>query len=82
MIKVQRFALTTEDNPFNPTTDFDAWNSWDMAAGYNTLALLARVGVSSMELSEDDEARAINEAMDAIVSMHDNGFYIKVPYPD
>jgi hypothetical protein len=71
--------LTTSDNPFNPVTHFKEWYSWDVAAGYNTLAYLARVTFTSSELSEADQSQAQEQAMDDIVEAHAGGFYVKVP---
>jgi hypothetical protein len=73
--------LSTVDNPFNPVTQFDEWNVWDQSAGYNTLAYLARVVVTSDELSPTLQSQAIEEAIDEVVS-ENNGLYIKVPVID
>lgn len=71
--------LTTVDNPYNPTTHFDEWFAWDTAAGYYTTAFLARVVVSSPELSEADQSLAIEQAIDEIVRENVSGVYRKVP---
>lgn len=73
--------LTTVDNPFNPTTQFDEWNTWDTAAGYHTLSYLARITITSDELSEADQSQALEAAMDEILEIHAGGFYKKVPVP-
>lgn len=72
------FMLTTIDNPFNPFTQFDEWYSYDVSKGYNTCAYLARVTKSSDELSDDDQAIAIDNAMNEIVELNLLGNYIKV----
>lgn len=71
--------LSTTDNPFNPVTHFKEWYVWDTSAGYHTLAYLARVTTTSDELSEADQAVAVEQAMDDILEIHNGGFYIKVP---
>lgn len=71
--------LSTSDNPFSPVTQFTEWDAWDRAAGYNTLAYLARVTITSDEISEADQSQAIESAIDDIIAIHDNGFYIRVP---
>lgn len=70
--------ITTEDNPYNPVTQFDEWNTWDQQAGYNTLSYLGRVVVTSDELSDADQSAAYEQAMDDIVT-ENGGFYKKVP---
>lgn len=73
--------LSTVDNPFNPVTQFDEWNVWDQSAGYNTLAYLARVVVTSDELSPTLQSQATEDAIDEIVT-ENSGLYIKVPVID
>jgi hypothetical protein len=73
--------LTTKDNPFDPFTEFDEWNVWDQAAGYNTLSYLGRVVKTSDELSETDQSLAIEQAIDDIVA-NNGDFYVKVQPPE
>ena len=73
-----QYMLTTVDNPFNPFTQFDEWLAWDTNAGYNTSALLGRIAVVSDSLSEPDQALAIQDAIDEIVSENVSGMYRKV----
>ena len=70
--------LTTIDNPYNPFTEFDEWLSFDTAKGYNTCGYLARIAMSSDELSDADQSLAIEQAIDEIVEMNVNGLYIKI----
>lgn len=70
--------LTTVDNPFNPFTQFDEWYAFDEAAGYRTTSFLARVVVTSDELSEADQNVAIENAIDEIVKENVLGLYRKV----
>lgn len=72
------FMLTTIDNPFNPFTHYEEWYNYDTSMGYHTCAYLARIAKSSDELSETDEAVALEEAMDEIVSLNLSGKHIKV----
>lgn len=73
--------LTTVDNPFDPFTQFNEWFSWDTAMGYNTPGLLARIVRTSEELSETDQAQAIDIAMDEIVRENVSGMHRKVEAP-
>lgn len=70
--------LTTKDNPYNPFDQYDEWFQFDTANGYNTCSYLARVTKTSNDLSDEDEAQAIESAMDEIVSLNITGNYMKV----
>lgn len=70
--------LTTEDNPFDPFTHYDEWQAYDMSMGYNTPGFLARIVVSSDELSEADQRLAIEIAINEIVTENVTGIYKKV----
>ena len=70
--------LTTNDNPFDPFTQFDDWYAYDVQVGHHTCAYLARIAKTSDELSEVEEAEAIENAIDEIVKFNINGRYIKV----
>jgi hypothetical protein len=73
--------LSTKDNPYNPHTEWDEWLSWDTDHGYHTLSLLGRVVRSSDELSEYWQQRAIEDAMNEIVSYNVSGQHILVEPP-
>ena len=70
--------LTTLDNPFNPFIQWNQWFAFDMRQGYNTCAYLARIVKSSHELSEVEEALAINQAIQEILELNSLGIYIGV----
>ena len=70
--------ITTMDNPFSPFDNYVAWNNWDIMHGYHTSALLARVVVTSDEISEEDQNSALREGMDEIVSNNLSGVHILV----
>jgi hypothetical protein len=72
------YMLTTVDNPFNPFTRFDEWLEYDMRLGYNTSAFLGRIARVSPDLSEPDQALAIQNAIDEIVSENVSGMWRKV----
>lgn len=73
--------LTTVDNPYNPFTQFDEWRVFDESHGYHTLSLLARIVVTSDELSEADQSLAIELAIDEIVRENVSGVHRKVAAP-
>ena len=70
--------LTTLDNPFNPFRQWDQWFAFDTGKGYNSTAYLARIAKGSHELSENDETRAINDAIDEILELNALGIYVAV----
>lgn len=70
--------LSTIDNPWNPFTHYAEWYAFDTSHGYNTPSLLARVVVTSDELSEYDQEQDILRAIDEIVSENVSGMHRKV----
>lgn len=70
--------LTTVDNPWNPFTHYKEWYLFDTSRGYNSPALLARVAITSDELSEADQELAIEQAIDEIVKENVSGMHRKV----
>jgi len=74
----EEYMLTTVDNPFDPFTRFDEWLAFDIRKGYNTSGMLDRIATSSNDLSEPDQALAIQNAIDEIVKENVLGKWIKV----
>lgn len=70
--------LTTIDNPFNPFDDYDSWFAFDTRVGHHTASYLARVVVTSDNMSEPDQRLAIEHAIDEIIDENVNGLYTKV----
>lgn len=70
--------LTTKDNPYNPFDSYNDWYAWDAKHGYHTPSFLARVVVTSQELSEADQALAIDQAIDEIVDHDVTGMFVLV----
>jgi len=70
--------LTTSDNPHSPFTEFEDWLAFDTRHGYNTLPYLARVMVTSSEISDPDQSLAIGQAIDEIIFFNLLGIYKKV----
>lgn len=75
---MDQHMLTTIDNPYDPFTRFDEWYEFDVSSGYNTAAYLARIVVTSDELSEADQDLALEQAIDEIVNENVLGRYRKV----
>jgi hypothetical protein len=72
------YMLTTVDNPFNPFTRFEEWLSYDTKLGYDTPGMLARITKISNDLSEPDQALAVQSAIDEIVTENVSGMWRKV----
>lgn len=76
------YMLSTSDNPYNPYTEWRQWYAFDTQAGYHTSAYLARVVVTSHELSDKDQEVAIDQAMEEILEYNLSGMHIKVENPN
>ena len=76
------YMLTTVDNPFNPFTRFDEWLAYDIKMGYNTASFLDRIAKVSNDISDPDQALAIQDAIDEIVSENVSGMWRKVSRTD
>jgi len=74
--------ITTIDNPYDPFTQFDEWYAFDESKGYCTCGYLARIAKTSDDLSEQDEALAIESAIDEIERLNILGIYKKVTKDD
>lgn len=59
--------LTTIDNPFSPFDDFSRWFAFDIAKGYNSCGLLARISNVSDRLSPIDYVEETERAIDEII---------------
>ena len=70
--------LTTVDNPYDPFTQYDDWFAWDSRSGYNTQSFLARIVITSDDISVADQELAIERGIDEIVTENVNGVYKKV----
>lgn len=70
-----RTMLTTVDNPHSPFENFPAWLAYDMACGYNTSGLLARIANTTEELSEVDYENEIRRAVEEIVEENVSGIH-------
>ena len=74
---MDRYRLTTDDNPFNPFTQWDKWYFYDMSMGYNTCERIARIAKNSSQLPEkvnrDETELAIDELLDIGIAVAKNG---------
>lgn len=77
----QDYMLTTVDNPYNPFTQFDNWYAFDEQSGYCSCGLLARLAVTSDELTEEQNQIAIDEAVNDILDLFPDLYTIVYPTP-
>mgnify|MGYP006992395077 CR=1 FL=1 len=70
--------LTTIDNPYDPFTDYDAWYRFDEGKGYHSCAFLARIARTSDQLSEEENMREVERAINDIIKYDPLGIYKKV----
>ncbi len=70
--------LTTHDNPYSPFDDFVQWFMYDVAKGYYTCSLLARIARSSEEFSLAEETAETERAIDEIINHDLLNIYKKV----
>lgn len=71
-------AITTFDNPYNPLTDFASWYQFDTDKGYNTCGYLDRIAKTSDSLSDEENRREIERAIDEIIRFDVRNIYRKV----
>ncbi len=71
-------ALTTIDNPYDPFEQFDAWYMYDMEKGYSTCSYLDRIARTSNQLSEEENEKEIERAIDEIIRFDFQNIYKKV----
>lgn len=74
-------ALTTFDNPFNPFEQFVSWFLFDERKGYHTCAYLGRVAKTSDRLSDQENDRELERAIDEICELDFMDRYRKVVSP-
>lgn len=70
--------ITTEDNPYDPFTQWDDWYAFDEQMGYHTCSYLARVCKSSNELNVLDQNKIIENSIDEIMTLNLTGNYKKI----
>lgn len=61
--------ITTEDNPFNPFTEWNEWYFYDLSKGYSTCERLDRLAKTSSELSDEINDEELNDAIDQLIEL-------------
>lgn len=75
---MSKFALTTFDNPFDPFNQFDEWFRFDTDKGYNSCGYLDRIAATSDQLTDEENDREIERAIDEIIKYDFMDIYKKV----
>ncbi len=70
--------LTTFDNPYSPFEQFNEWFMFDMDKGYCTCAYLDIIARTSDLMSEEENDREIERAIDEIIKYDFMNIYKKV----
>jgi hypothetical protein len=73
-----KVSLTTFDNPFDPIDQFDDWLRFDQDKGYNTCDYLGRIARTSDQLSDEENDKEIERAIDEIIKFDFMNIYKKV----
>ena len=75
---MERVAITTFDNPFNPFTQFRDWYMFDVTKGYNSCGYLARISRENDLMSEEEKIAENERAIDEIIKYDFRKIYRKV----
>ena len=75
---MERYLLTTVDNPYHPSDEFDKWYVWDCQHGYYTAQRLAKVARTSNYLMDAENQRIINDAVNDFIRLDNLGIYKRV----
>ena len=70
--------LSTVDNPYDPFEQFDSWYNFDMDRNYNSCAYLDRIARTSDQLTDQENEREIERAIDEIIKYDFMNIYKKI----
>lgn len=76
---MREYAVTTEDNPFNPFTQFDDWFNFDCDKSYYTCNKIARLSQNQREdLDPIQQIIANNQVVDKLIACDFLGIYKRI----
>ena len=70
--------LTTFDNPYDPFEQFKSWFLFDVEKGYNTCDYLGRIARTSEQLSDEENGKEVERAIDEIIRYDFENIYKKI----
>ena len=70
--------LTTFDNPYDPFEQFAQWYMFDVDMNYNSSSRVARIAKTSDQLSDEENEKEIERAIDEIIKYDFLNIYKKV----
>lgn len=79
---MSKYALTTIDNPYDPFDQFDDWYRYDCDKGYNSCSYLDRIAKTSDSLSDSENNKEIERAIDEIIKYDFMNVYKKIKRDD
>ena len=79
---MKQYLLTTVDNPYHPIDQYDQWRQFDMERGYSTEQRLAKIAKTSYYLTDQENQRNINAAIDDFIRLDELGLYRRVVVDD
>jgi hypothetical protein len=79
---MKQYLLTTVDNPYHPIDQYDDWRQFDMEHGYYTEQRLAKVAATSYSLTDLENQRNINAAVDDFIRLDELGLYKRIVVED
>lgn len=75
---MRKCYLTTNDNPYNPMTQFTQWFLFDSLKGYNSCGYLAKIAKTSESLSDEENESETERAIDEIIRVDPFGIRKKL----
>lgn len=73
-----RYAITTNDNPYDPFEQFTKWYMFDEEKGYHTTAYLGRIARTSDQFTDEENNHEIERAIDEIIKYDFMNIYKKI----
>lgn len=64
---MEKYRLTTTDNPYDPFLNWDEWYFYDLSKGYNTCERLARLTKPVFQLPDEAIESEIEEAIEQLI---------------